>query len=203
LQIDLDTIDLSNLNRQFLFNKSHIKKSKALIASATAQSFCPSARITPHHADIMRGGPSGADEGARFGVAYFEQFDVVLNALDNLEARRHVNRMCVAARVPLVESGTAGFLGQVQPIMKVSGSAGIHPCKIRRLTSLALAGRHRVLRLRGQGDAKELPGLHHSLDAQHADPLHCLGQELALHVSRPAALAHEPHADAWQATVRR
>jgi ubiquitin-like 1-activating enzyme E1 B len=30
--IDLDTIDLSNLNRQFLFQKQHIKKSKAVIA---------------------------------------------------------------------------------------------------------------------------------------------------------------------------
>lgn len=30
-----------------------------------------------------------------------------------LKARRHVNRLCLAAGVPLVESGTAGFLGQV------------------------------------------------------------------------------------------
>jgi hypothetical protein len=30
-----------------------------------------------------------------------------------------VNKMCMAARVPLVESGTAGYLGQVQPLLKV------------------------------------------------------------------------------------
>ena len=35
------------------------------------------------------------------------------------DARRHVNKMCMAANVPLVESGTAGYLGQVQPILKV------------------------------------------------------------------------------------
>lgn len=35
-------------------------------------------------------------------------------------ARNHVNRMCLAADVPLIESGTAGYLGQVTVIKKVS-----------------------------------------------------------------------------------
>lgn len=50
-----------------------------------------------------------------FDVDFFKQFNVVLNGLDNLDARRHVNRLCLAADVPLVESGTTGFLGQVIP----------------------------------------------------------------------------------------
>ena len=35
------------------------------------------------------------------------------------DARSHVNRLCQAAKVPLIESGTAGYLGQVQPHINV------------------------------------------------------------------------------------
>src|SRR2546423_1576267 len=44
---------------------------------------------------------------------------MVFNALDNLEARRHVNKMCLAADIPLIDGGTTGFLGHVQIIKKV------------------------------------------------------------------------------------
>jgi molybdopterin/thiamine biosynthesis adenylyltransferase len=37
-----------------------------------------------------------------------------MNALDNIDARKHVNRLCIASGKPLIESGTAGYLGQVQ-----------------------------------------------------------------------------------------
>lgn len=56
---------------------------------------------------------------AQFNISWFESFNVVFNALDNIAARRHVNKMCLAANVPLIESGTTGFNGQVQVIQKV------------------------------------------------------------------------------------
>ncbi len=31
-----------------------------------------------------------------------------------------MNKMCMAAEIPLVESGTAGYLGQIQPLLKAS-----------------------------------------------------------------------------------
>jgi len=37
----------------------------------------------------------------------------------SVAARNHVNRMCLAADIPLIESGTAGYLGQVTVIKKV------------------------------------------------------------------------------------
>ncbi|KAH7155100.1 hypothetical protein B0J13DRAFT_521264 [Dactylonectria estremocensis] len=107
--VDLDTIDLSNLNRQFLFGHEHIKKSKALVAKEVARRFNPNVKIVAHHANI---------KDAEFSVSWFREFCIAFNALDNLEARRHVNKMCLAADVPLIESGTTGFNGQVQVIKK-------------------------------------------------------------------------------------
>ncbi|KAI7867379.1 hypothetical protein BDF14DRAFT_1803219 [Spinellus fusiger] len=109
--VDLDTIDVSNLNRQFLFQKQHIKKSKAHVAKETAMRFNPSARIVSYQANIKE---------PQFNVAWFKKFTIVLNALDNLDARRHVNQLCLAAGVPLIESGTTGYLGQAYVIKKDS-----------------------------------------------------------------------------------
>ncbi|KAL9127691.1 MAG: hypothetical protein Q9217_003490 [Psora testacea] len=108
--VDLDTIDLSNLNRQFLFRLEHIKKSKALVAKESAAKFNPHIKLEAHHANI---------KDPQFNLDWFQKFDLVFNALDNLDARRHVNKMCLAAEVPLIESGTTGFNGQVQVIVKL------------------------------------------------------------------------------------
>ena len=120
--IDLDTIDLSNLNRQFLFRQEHIKKSKALVAKEVAQRFDPRANLVAHHANI---------KDQQYNIEWFSSFAMVFNALDNLDARRHVNRMCLAADVPLIESGTTGFNGNVQVIKK--GQTACYDCKEKQI----------------------------------------------------------------------
>lgn len=109
--IDLDTIELSNLNRQFLFRRCHIGQSKAEVARSAALKMDPTASITASFATIF--------DTQKFSISFFRQFDLVMNALDNLAARRHVNLMCLMGRVPLIESGTAGFLGQTSIIINV------------------------------------------------------------------------------------
>ena len=52
----------------------------------------------------------------RHPVPFYETFFFLLL----VAARNHVNRMCLAADIPLIESGTAGYLGQVTVIKKVS-----------------------------------------------------------------------------------
>ncbi|XP_012688589.1 SUMO-activating enzyme subunit 2 isoform X1 [Clupea harengus] len=116
--IDLDTIDVSNLNRQFLFQKKHVGKSKAEVAKESVLQFCPSANITAYHDSIMN---------PDYNVEFFRKFVLVMNALDNRAARNHVNRMCLSADIPLIESGTAGYLGQVTVIKK--GQTECYECQ--------------------------------------------------------------------------
>ena len=53
-QIDLDTIDVSNLNRQFLFQKEHVGKSKAVVARETVLGFNSNVSIVAKHDSVMR-----------------------------------------------------------------------------------------------------------------------------------------------------
>jgi len=50
--IDLDTIDVSNLNRQFLFRPRHVGMPKAVVAREMCLAFNPEAKIVAHHANI-------------------------------------------------------------------------------------------------------------------------------------------------------
>jgi ubiquitin-like 1-activating enzyme E1 B len=87
------------------------------VAKDSAGRFNPKVKIEAYHDNI---------KDPQFNVAWFKTFDIVFNALDNLDARRHVNKMCLAANVPLIESGTTGFNGQVQVIQKVHISPDFH-----------------------------------------------------------------------------
>ena len=87
------------------------------VARESVLKFRPGANIVAHYGNVKE---------AQFDVEFFRKFDVVLNGLDNLEARKHVNRLCLAAEVPLVESGTTGYLGQVT--VHVRGETSCFEC---------------------------------------------------------------------------
>jgi molybdopterin/thiamine biosynthesis adenylyltransferase len=102
--IDLDTIDVSNLNRQFLFRREHVGMPKCEVACLAATKMFPAEnpesppKYLAHHGNVF--------DNSRFNVQFFKSFHLVLNALDNIEARRRVNRLCLAANIPLIEAGT-------------------------------------------------------------------------------------------------
>ena len=109
--VDLDTIDYSNLNRQFLFRAKHVGRSKAEVARESVLEF-------PHSEKLTIEAAHGNIKSPDFTFDFFRTFHIVLNGLDNVDARRYVNRMCLASGVPLIESGTEGYLGQARAIIR-------------------------------------------------------------------------------------
>ena len=97
-----------------MFQSNHIKKSKAHTAKDSVLKFNPNVEIVSHFDSIF---------DLKFDLNWFKSFDIIVNALDNLAARQHVNIMAAAANIPLVESGTAGYVGQVSVHKK-----GIYKC---------------------------------------------------------------------------
>ena len=108
---DDDHIERSNLNRQFLFRDAHIGKPKSLTAKGSALEMNPTMKIDAHK---RRVDPKTADI---YTDSFFESMDCVLNALDNLEARKYVDHRITIAQRPLIESGTMGTKGHVQVII--------------------------------------------------------------------------------------
>ncbi|XP_039269540.2 ubiquitin-like modifier-activating enzyme 6 [Styela clava] len=107
---DNDVIEKSNLNRQFLFHSRHVGQSKSSAASLSVKEINPDIKIEPLQYKVQ------PDSENVFNDAFFESQDIVVNALDNVAARRYMDTRCVANQRPLLESGTMGPKGHVQII---------------------------------------------------------------------------------------
>ncbi|KAJ5928651.1 hypothetical protein N7466_007607 [Penicillium verhagenii] len=112
--IDMDTIDISNLNRQFLFRQADIGKPKAEVAAAFVEKRVKGVSITPYVGKIQ-----DKDED------YYLQFKIIICGLDSIEARRWINSTLVGmvdmenpeSLIPLIDGGTEGFKGQARVIL--------------------------------------------------------------------------------------
>jgi ubiquitin-activating enzyme E1 len=108
---DMDTIEISNLNRQFLFRNSDVGKSKSDTAAKKIKYMNPNMNITPHFNKMC------PDNEHIYDSTFFNNIDIVANALDNIQARLYVDDQCVKFKKPLMESGTLGVKGNTQIIV--------------------------------------------------------------------------------------
>ncbi|KAH7624317.1 hypothetical protein Ndes2526B_g00502 [Nannochloris sp. 'desiccata'] len=108
---DDDTIEKSNLSRQFLFRDWDIGNSKSTVAATAAQKINPALQVT-----ALQNRVSPETEEV-FNDSYWEQLDFVVNALDNVNARLYVDSRCVYFGKPLLESGTLGAKCNTQMVI--------------------------------------------------------------------------------------
>tara|TARA_B110000211_G_C14084595_1_gene556098 strand:- start:2075 stop:4090 length:2016 start_codon:yes stop_codon:yes gene_type:complete len=108
---DMDTIELSNLSRQFLFQPEDINSYKSETIKAKLGTYCPRMNITSLTKQVCAG------HSSEFAFKFWKKKDIVINALDNVKARRYVDSKCVLLDIPLFESGTLGTKGNVQAII--------------------------------------------------------------------------------------
>ncbi|EUD66081.1 ubiquitin-like 1-activating enzyme E1 B [Plasmodium inui San Antonio 1] len=104
--VDIDTIDITNLNRQFLFKKDDVKKYKSFVAKERALQHNKGLNINAYTFDVCTMKSSD-----------IAKYDYVVNALDNIKARKYVNKLCVMEKKVLIEAGSTGYNGQVYPIL--------------------------------------------------------------------------------------
>ncbi|KAF9938920.1 hypothetical protein BGZ65_011943 [Modicella reniformis] len=100
--IDMDTIDVSNLNRQFLFRRADVGKPKAVTAAEFVNRRVQGVEVTPHYCKIQ-----DKDED------FYSEFALIICGLDSIEARRWINATLVGMRdednpdsiKPLIDGG--------------------------------------------------------------------------------------------------
>ena len=117
--VDLDTIELSNLNRQFLFRQKDIGKFKADVACEFIKKKYPDIDIK-----------SSCKKIQDFADEFFKQFHIIIGGLDNIEARAYINQKVhdlvefdekgnpdPSTVIPFIDGGTEGFRGQTKVII--------------------------------------------------------------------------------------
>ena len=108
---DMDTIEKSNLNRQFLFRSWDVQKSKAEVSTKAAKLMNKNINVS---ANLNRVGP---ETESFYDESFYASLDVVCNALDNVKARLYIDSRCIQFKKPLIESGTLGTEGNTQIII--------------------------------------------------------------------------------------
>lgn len=133
--VDIDTIELTNLNRQFLFRDHDIGKPKAEVAASYINAWSqrrklrdPSANevvVVPHVRDLTL-----------LPQEFYKQFQFVISGLDAIAPRRFANEMVVQITretqyevcIPLIDGGTEGLKGHVKTV--IPGITACWECSI-------------------------------------------------------------------------
>ena len=105
--VDRDVIELSNLHRQTMFNEDDVGQVKVEVAAKKLK------KINPHVE--IESLPVSVNDYTALDVV--EGCDVVIDALDSVNARYSLNKACVEKNIPFVTGAAVGVTGQVFTVL--------------------------------------------------------------------------------------
>ncbi len=109
--VDGDRVELSNLQRQILHTSEDLGKLKIHSAQDKLHRLNPDVCIKPY----------GEPFTAKNGHELVKEYDFVIEATDNFDAKFLVNDICIHARVPFCHAGILGMFGQAMTIVPGQG----------------------------------------------------------------------------------
>jgi len=110
---DSDTVDVTNLNRQILYNDSCLGKSKAASAEETLRKLNPQVEVIPLARRIEEDTVEELVGESR----------IIVDCLDNFPTRYLLNKWAVKKQIPYIFAAVWGFDGQITFI-----NSGKTPC---------------------------------------------------------------------------
>jgi molybdopterin/thiamine biosynthesis adenylyltransferase/rhodanese-related sulfurtransferase len=111
--LDCDSIEMSNLQRQVLFDTGALGRPKADAGAERLAGLNPAIRIVAHRAELK----------AANVRELFSQYDLVLDGTDRLATRYLINDACVILSLPLVSAAIHRFEGHLMTYVP-----GLGPC---------------------------------------------------------------------------
>jgi adenylyltransferase/sulfurtransferase len=113
--IDRDIVELSNLQRQFLFSEADAREGtpKSIAAARRLAQINSEVALEPFIADLC---PSNA-------VELLENIDLILDATDNFETRYLINDFCVRENIPWIYGAAVSSYG-----LKLAVIPGVTAC---------------------------------------------------------------------------
>lgn len=130
--VDPGYLEVSNLNRQVLYTTEDIGRPKALAAAERLAKLNPEVEVIPHTIRV---------ESPEF-EELVKEADVVVDCLDNWQAREVLNRLAVKHRKPLVHAGVARWYGQATTVIpgKTACLACIYPKGMKAESPIPVIG---------------------------------------------------------------
>lgn len=109
--VDCDRVEVSNLQRQVLFDSDHVARPKAEVARERLLALNPSIEVVAHDLELRAANVREVLAG----------YDVILDGTDRLATRCLVNDACVLLGKPLVSAAIHRFEGQVMTFVPGRG----------------------------------------------------------------------------------